>query len=255
MSEVDFDPIAASLRESLLDFYEERGENVDGPAGQNTLDTNSSVVERRGRPLLEVIQYRAGVGSLEGLQLLDLGAGFGALSLFFAAHGAKVTAVDPNVERFIVGRTVAAHHGLDVRFKRGRVQALKLADQRYDLAVQNNSLCYVVARQDRRRALRETLRVLRPGGLLVARNPNRWHPLDQFTGLPALHLLPPNAASRLAVRFGHPRSRVRIVSIPRARRELLEAGFVEATQERVSRERPEWLELFARYQHLSGRRP
>ena len=44
-------------------------------------------------------------------------------------------------------------------------------------------------------ALRETHRVLRPGGSLIVRNPNRWHPLDQFTGLPLLQLLPPHQAT------------------------------------------------------------
>jgi len=46
-----------------------------------------------------------------------------------------------------------------------------LADEQFALAVLNNSLCYIVARRERVRALRHTLRVLVPGGWVVMRNP------------------------------------------------------------------------------------
>jgi SAM-dependent methyltransferase len=239
----------------VLDFYRERGESLDGRAGQNTLHTNSSFVERRARPLVDILRETAGIESLERLRIVDLGAGFGALALYFAVHGAKVTAVDPNPARFAVGRRVAEHHELNVRFRRGRMQSLKLADERFDLAVQNNSLCYIVPARERRQALIETLRVLRPGGWLVSRNPNRWNPLDQFTNLPLLQLLPPERAVQVATLLGRKRSLVRLTSPPAAARELLVAGFVEVAQSAShNRPRADSLKLFARYHHFSARR-
>jgi SAM-dependent methyltransferase len=252
----DFAPVAASLRESVLEFYRARGESLDGPAGQNTLATNSSFVERRGRPLLGILRESAGIDSLEGLRLVDLGAGFGALALYFAFHGAKVVAVDPNAGRFSVGREVAERHGLEVRFKRGGMQRLRLSDERFHLAVQNNSFCYIVSPEERRKALLETLRVLRSGGWLVARNPNRWNPLDQFTGLPLLHLLPPEAAVRAAALLRRKRSLVKLTSPPAAAVELRTAGFVEVAQSEPGEyTRLDPLKLFARYHHFTARRP
>ena len=155
MSERDFMPIADSLRREVIDFYRERGEELVDAAGVNTVETNSGFVERRGRPLLEILYRSTDLDSIEGLRVLDLGCGFGALSTFFAAKGADVTAIDPQDERFAVGRAVAAEHGLPVEFSRGRMQALELAERSFDLAVMNNSLCYVIPRQERRAALAE----------------------------------------------------------------------------------------------------
>src|SRR5215213_6924847 len=109
-----FAPVVPSLREEVLGWYERHGQRLEGEAGRSTLETNSGYVERRGAPLIEMLRERLGGRSLEGLSLIDLGCGFGALSAFFAALGAHVTAVDPNVSRFEVGTAVARRHRLPV---------------------------------------------------------------------------------------------------------------------------------------------
>jgi ubiquinone/menaquinone biosynthesis C-methylase UbiE len=256
MTERDFAPIADSLRRSVVDFYAERGETLDDPAGINTLETNSGFVERRGAPIVEILCRGTGRASIEGLRLLDLGCGFGALSTYFAARGAVVTGIDPVDSRLEVGRWVAAEHQLPVEFRQGRMQDLDLADSSFDLAVQNNSLCYIVPAEDRRSALRETARVLASGGFLIVRNPNRWHPLDQFTGIPLLQLLPPQQAKRMAKALRRPRSTVRLTSPIEARRELREAGFTHVAHVASPASRwPAYMKPFARYQHLIARRP
>jgi ubiquinone/menaquinone biosynthesis C-methylase UbiE len=256
MTARDFTPIADSLRSSVLSFYEERGESLEGPAGVNTLETNSGFVERRATPLLETLRRVTGRDSIEGLRLIDLGCGFGALAVFFAGQGATVTAIDPIADRLEVGRAVAAEHDLPVEFGQGRMEKLDFADESFDLAIQNNSLCYIVDREGRRSALAETARVLQPGGFVVIRNPNRWHPRDQFTGLPLITLLPPHAATRLSERLGRPRSQVRLVSPLEAKRELRRAGFIDVTLAASPASRwPEFMKPIARYQHLVARRP
>jgi SAM-dependent methyltransferase len=252
----DFTPIADSLRSTVIDFYAERGESLDGPAGINTLETNSGFVERRTTPLLQTFSEITGRDSIEGLRLIDLGCGFGAMSAFFAQQGAVVTGIDPIADRLEVGRAVAAEHDLPVEFSQGWMEKLDLADGSFDLAIQNNSLCYIVDREARRSALTETARVLAPGGFVLIRNPNRWHPRDQFTGLPLLQLLPPHAANRLAERLGRQRSEVRLVSPLEAKRELRRAGFSDVTLATSPASRwPSFMTPIARYQHLLARKP
>jgi SAM-dependent methyltransferase len=256
MNTRDFTPIADSLRSTVLDFYADNGESLEGPAGVNTLETNSGFVERRATPLLQTLAQITGRDSIEGLRLIDLGCGFGALAVFFASQGATVTGIDPIADRLEVGRAVAAEHGLPVEFSPGRMEELDFADESFDLAIQNNSLCYITNKQDRRSALAETARVLRPGGFVVIRNPNRWHPRDQFTGLPLITLLPPHAATRLAGRLGKPRSEVRLVSPLEGKRELRRAGFTDITLAASPASRwPEFMKPIARYQHLVAHKP
>lgn len=253
----NFEPIASSLREQVTEFYERRGESLDGPAGVNTLETNSGLVERRGRMLLRMLDEQSGAMRMEGARVIDVGCGFGALAALFAAEGASVTGVDADGERFVVGEAVAREHRLDISFTRARMEALDaLPHAQFDIAVVNNSLCYLTTESLRQRALLEILRVLRPGGWVILRNPNRLTILDPFTGLPLVSLLSPHTANRVAHRLGLRRSDVQLTSGTRACRELTGAGFVAVRQARNRGTRAAGvLRRFARYHHIVGRRP
>jgi 2-polyprenyl-3-methyl-5-hydroxy-6-metoxy-1,4-benzoquinol methylase len=252
----DFNPIAESLRREVLAFYRDRDKEISSAADLNTLETNSGFVERRGEPLLEILHEQTELDSIAGLRLLDLGCGFGALSAFFAARGATVMGVDLKEDSLEVGRKVAAEHGLDVQFQPGRMQKLDLADETFDVVVVNNSLPYIVPRDDRHAALSESLRILRPGGHVLIRNANRWSTRDQFTGIPLIQLLPPNQAVAVANRLGRERSLVRVTSGPEAVRELRHAGFEEVHNvSPPDRRWPAFMRPVARYQHLIARRP
>lgn len=257
MTPTDFDPVARTLREVLIDFYrreEDRRHSIF--AWHNTLETNSGFVERRTAPLLEMLEQRTGRASLDGLDVLDVGCGFGAMSVFLASQGAIVTGIDPNRRRLKVGRTVAERHGLAARFLPGTMQHLPFEDHSFDIAVQNNSFCYVEATDDRARALAEMRRVLRPGGYLLSRDPNRWSPVDPFTGLPLISLAPPRAANLMAVMLGRRRSNVRLTSPRGARRQLAEAGFVDIEHAASPASRwPASTKVVSRYHHFLARRP
>lgn len=251
----EFDSVERALRDAVREFYERRGTPLEGASGHNTLETNSGFVERRTLPLIDLYSRRSG-RAIDRARVLDLGCGFGAMSVYIAALGASVVGVDPNVDRLEVGRSVAAAHGLDVRFVRGTAQELPLDEGSVDLVVMNNSLCYIVEPDDRRRALGQALGVLRPGAWIVVRNPSRGHPVDQFTGLPLINMLPPDRATRAAARLGRERSRVRLLTPAGARRELERAGFVNVRSEQLPG--PRWkhvLRHVARYQHLTAARP
>jgi SAM-dependent methyltransferase len=248
----DFNPIGRALRGEIIEHYRARGEAIDDEAGLRTLDTNSTLVPQRAELLLGLIGRFSGNGSIEGLDVADLGCGFGAISLYFANLGARVTGVDPKSDRLEVGAEVASKLGLDASFKRGWIEEAPLPDAAFDIVVLNNSFCYLTERSDRSQALQHALRISRLGGGLVMRNPTLGSPVDPFTGLPLVHQLPSVIAEpvlRLA-RRGGTRSKVRLVSGAGARRELRRAGFAEVRLERgLAERRP------GRYQHLTGRRP
>jgi SAM-dependent methyltransferase len=176
--------------------------------------------------------------------------------VFFAARGAEVVGIDPSARRLDVGREAAARHGLPVTLQRGRMEALDFPDRSFDVVVMNNSLCYVVDRQARRQAIAEALRVLRPGGSLLIRNPSRLVLRDQFSGLPLIHLLPPKAARRVFAVVRKDRSHVRLRTAGGARRELRRGGFAAVELLRPpGRRTPLGLHRLGRYQHITGVRP
>ncbi len=246
-----FAALAHDLRDRIIEHCEQSGERLDTPAGVMTLDTNSVLAAGRGRLLLRLLAQE-GVGSIAGRRVLDLGAGFGALSLYFAHLGANVVAVDPNEQRMRVAQTIADKRGLPLSTVAASAQSLPFKDASFDVVVANNSLCYLVGEQLHDEAMREIHRVLRPGGWVVMRNPNRLHPRDQFTSLPLLPLLPPALAQRATRALGRHRSHVQLRSPGAAVRTLRRAGFAHARW----RPRPGggFGERFAGYHHVLARR-
>ncbi len=248
----DFARVVRRLRDEIIEYYRVRGESIEGEEGLRTLDTNSTLVPQRAGLLFDLYAGRTGRDSVEGLTVADMGCGFGAISLYFANAGARVVGMDPNEERFQVGARLAESLRLDASFTRGWLEEMALPDGHFDLVLLNNSLCYVTDRKDRRRGLAHVLRILRPGGWVVARDPSRTSPLDPFTGLPLVHQLPTPLARpvlRLSAR-GRARSSVRLTSPRAGRRELRRAGFQDVKSAHRAPGKPP-----ARYHHLTGRRP
>jgi SAM-dependent methyltransferase len=253
-----FSPIVQELRDEIIEHYERRGKRLDTAAGRRTLDTNSTLAARRGRLLLRLLAEQ-GAPPVAGRRLLDLGAGFGALSLYFAHLGAEVVAVDPNTARMEVAVAIAARRGLPVSAVSAHAELLPLPEDSVEVVVANNSLCYIVRPDAHRNALAEIHRVLRAGGWLVARSPNRLYPRDQFTGLPLLGLLPPALAGRAAAALGRHRSEVHLRSPGGMVRQLRRAGFTEVRFKALPGERRGLpagaANRLSRYHHVIARRP
>ncbi len=253
---IGFEPLADSLRKAVLVEYERSAAELKGAPGLRTLETNSGLAARRANSLLALLALHEPELDLDGLRLLDLGCGFGSLAVYLAYLGAEVTAVDVSPGRLTVGEQVAREFRLPVRWIEGTLQELPLPDRCFDLAVLNNSLCYVVPRPERLISLVHIRRVLRPGGRLLMRNPNRTAPLDPFTGLPGLNRLPPAAARASSRAIRRHRSQVRLLSARAQRAELGRVGFevldIRAGRQRTVRSLDRWM---ASYQHVLARRP
>lgn len=249
-----FEPIAHALRAAVIEHFEVSGRDLDDVTGRRTVDTNSSLAEVRADILAHAFLSRSGHSTLEGVQVADLGCGFGSLALVLASRGASVTAVDPNEPRLRVGEAVGRSFGLDARFGVGTMQDPGLDTEAFDLAVINNAFCYLTRRPDRRIALRSVHEVLRPGGWVVMRDPNRLHPFDPFTGLPVVHQLPLPLGRATVRALRRHRSDVRLESPGAAMRNLRRARFEDCRFDGTGSPRSV-LDRLARYHHVSARKP
>ena len=97
--------------------------------------------------------------------LLDLGAGAGIVpEMNFKGHARRVCGVDPDPR-------VAANPNLDDG-REGIGESIPYADASFDVVVSDNVLEHL---DEPVAVFREVRRVLRPGGIFLAKTPNRWH--------------------------------------------------------------------------------
>ena len=106
---------------------------------------------------------------MPGQRVLDLGCGTGALSLRAAQRGATVRGIDVNAQMLeMAGQRVEAADLTDSveLCEMGVAELGSEVDQGYDVVV--SSLCFSeLTEGERIYALKETYRVLKPGGLLL----------------------------------------------------------------------------------------
>lgn len=97
--------------------------------------------------------------------LLDLGAGAGIVAeMNFKGKARRVCGVDPDPR-------VAVNPNLD-EGREGVGEKIPYADESFDVVVSDNVLEHL---DDPVAVFREVARVMRPGGVFLAKTPNRWH--------------------------------------------------------------------------------
>ena len=108
---------------------------------------------------------RARIGP--GHQVLDLGAGTGTLAILVKrAHpAARVTGLDSDPAILVIARDKAARAKAEVAFDAGDAGALPYPDASFD-RILSSLVMSVLTTEQKRLAVRETRRVLRPGGVL-----------------------------------------------------------------------------------------
>jgi ubiquinone/menaquinone biosynthesis C-methylase UbiE len=150
------------------------------PGFPPTITTGPATYERwRGTTLGRVTQALEQwctldlVGPVEGRCVLDLGCGDGVLTAALAERGARAIGIDVDRARL----DVAAGRGARGQRRRpqfieGRIEQLPLRDGTVDAVVAVTVPCLV---PDRRAAVHEAARVLRPGGRIVIGDLGRWN--------------------------------------------------------------------------------
>jgi ArsR family transcriptional regulator len=99
------------------------------------------------------------------IDIADLGAGEGAISMLLARQAHYVFCIDRSAKMVEIGSRLARENGVDnLEYKLGDIEKVPLPDECVDLSLLSQSLHHAAHPQ---RAIAEAARILRPGGLLV----------------------------------------------------------------------------------------
>lgn len=105
-------------------------------------------------------------GALAGRRLLGLASGGGQQMPYFAKFGAVCTVFDNSEKQLDAERLVAGREGYPIDIVRGDMtKPLPFEDETFDLIFHPVSNCYI---EDVQHVWNECLRILKPGGILLA---------------------------------------------------------------------------------------
>jgi len=125
--------------------------------------------------------------SLEGKRFLDVGAGFGEMSVAAAKQGAVAYGVEPDAEKHRAADLWARVNGVEATFVAAYGEDLPFEDDFFDVVLCNDVLEHV---GNARESLAEMVRVLKPGGTLYLRVANYLYPHEEHYDVTYPPLLP-----------------------------------------------------------------
>lgn len=167
-------------------------------------------------------------------RLVDLGSGAGRHAIRFASRGFPVVAIDLSRPMLETVRRKAEEAGAPVLALQANLCRLAcVPDETFDYALSMfSTLGMIRGRTARQKALRETFRILRPGGRLALHVHNLWLNLRDpqgrrwlFSQLGRILMSKPDAGDRRMTYRGIPNMEVHLYRWSEIRRELRRAGF------------------------------
>lgn len=143
-------------------------------------DENSRLEQRRGRvEFLTTVNYIEQYLK-EGMRILEIGAGTGRYSHFFARNGYEVDAVeliDHNIEIFKAN----TKNGEKINIQQGDAVDLKdIMDNQYDITLLLGPMYHLYTDVERRSAISEAIRVTKKGGIIFSAYVNNDMTVYQF---------------------------------------------------------------------------
>ena len=121
--------------------------------------------------VLEVL--RASIGSITDTAVLETGCGTGRISLALARAGARVSCIDISPEAAALAKRLFGEAGVPIQVSVASLFELPFPSGRFDV-VWNAGVLEHFSEPERADALRELLRVVKPGGLVITLNPYRF---------------------------------------------------------------------------------
>jgi len=190
--------------------------------------------EARGEVLASLLPRRG--------RILEVGCGTGGLLVPALRSGRSIEGVDIASRWLVVARRRLSDHGLAGRLWVASAERLPWRDDQFDAVVADSLIEHL---DDPAGALREWLRVLRPGGRLILWSPNRYLPgTDPHVGLFGLGWLPRRWLPTYLKLRGREVWIPRTLSATEARRLARAAGF-EQVQVDVPRMTRDWARAFS----------
>ena len=113
------------------------------------------------------------MGDLRGKKLLDIGAGLGESSVYFALQGAEVTTVDVSPRMVETALKLGARFGVKLQGLVSGGEKLDLPEAAFDLIYVANTIHHV---QDRASLFSQMHRALKPGGRFFSYDPLTYNP-------------------------------------------------------------------------------
>jgi SAM-dependent methyltransferase len=113
------------------------------------------------------------MGHLKGKRLLDIGAGLGESSVYFALHGAHVTMTDISPGMVQTGQELARKFGVEIEGIVSQAEDLGVPAETYDFVYVANTIHHV---QDRNALFQRIHRALKPGGRFFSYDPLAYNP-------------------------------------------------------------------------------
>lgn len=116
------------------------------------------------------------MGPLAGKRLLDVGAGLGESSVYFALQGARVTAVDLSPAMVTTAVELGRRHGVQIEGVVCGAEHLGIPADTYDFVYVANAIHHV---PDRASMFHQIRRALKPGGWFYSIDPVLYNPAIQ----------------------------------------------------------------------------
>ena len=114
------------------------------------------------------------MGPLRGKKLLDIGAGLGESSVYFALQGAEVTTVDISPLMVETALRLANHYRVELKGIVSAGENLRLPSSQYDIVYIANTIHHV---QNRALLFEQIRAALKPGGWFFSYDPLIYNPL------------------------------------------------------------------------------
>jgi SAM-dependent methyltransferase len=150
--------------------------------------------------------YNLALGPQEGGAALEIGFGTGSLTICARRRGLNIMGIDYTADYMRVARELARLAGFDDReayrmFRQGDVRDLRFASNHFSLITASGILQYV---DDILASMREILRTLRPGGILLLDAPDYRFPYESTYNIPWIPFMKKDAAAAWLEGFEKP---------------------------------------------------